>query len=74
MRNCHQKATPVGVVPRRHAGAIQPLMSDRLETCTVAEDVDPPHSRTIPPLPQWLASVASLGIITAALEWLKLTR
>jgi hypothetical protein len=49
-------------------------MSDRLETCTVAEDVDPPHSRTIPPLPQWLASVASLGIITAALEWLKLTR
>jgi len=49
-------------------------MSDRLETCTVAEDVDPPHSRKILPLPQWLASVASLGIITAGLEWLKLTR
>lgn len=74
MRNCHQEAAPVGVVPRRHARAIQPLMSDRLETCTVAEDVDPPHSRKILPLPQWLASVASLGIITAGLEWLKLTR
>jgi len=74
MRNCHEQAAPVGVVSRRDARAIQPLMSDRPEICTVAKDVDPPHSRRMPTPPQWLASVASFGIITAALEWLKLTR
>lgn len=74
MRNCREQGAPVGVVPRRHVRSIESLMSDRLETCTVADEVDAPRARKLPPLPQWLAAMASLGIVTAALEWLKLTR
>lgn len=74
MRNHREQAAPVGVVPRRHAGSIEPLMWDGLETCTVAEELVPPQGRKLPPLPQWLSSVVSFGIVAAALEWLKLTR
>lgn len=78
MRKYNDEAAPVGVVPRRHARSIEPLMGDSLEACTVADTVDRPgaakKSIRLPSPPQWLSYVGSLGIVAAALEWLKLTR
>lgn len=68
-------AAPVGVVPRRRAASIEPLMSDTLDACTVAEGLAPAGpGRRFPPLPHWLSTMASVGVVAAALEWLKLTR
>ncbi|MGA8261076.1 MAG: hypothetical protein WB783_12750 [Arenicellales bacterium] len=68
-------AAPVGVVPRRRAASIEPLMSDTLDVCTVAEGVaSPGPGRSLPPLPHWLSAMASVGVVAAALEWMKLTR
>ena len=76
MRNRSTEPGPVGVVPRHQAGAIDALMSDQPETCTVAESVETPapaHSASAP-LSQWLSYATAFGLVAAALEWLKLTR
>jgi hypothetical protein len=69
------EAAPVGVVPRRRARSIELLMSDTVDACTVAEGVaSPGPGRKLPPLPHWLSAMASLGVVAAALEWMKFTR
>jgi len=67
---------PVGVVPRRQARSIEPLMSDvpdAAETRTVVGGVNesPPGSAD---WARWLPSMAVFTAVAGALEWLKLTR
>lgn len=72
--NQNQTRTPVGVVPRRQAGAIGPLMSDTYESCTVDEGVEPSDGAAAAAWSRWLPSVALVTVVAGTLEWLKLTR
>lgn len=74
MRDQNKAQTPVGVVPRRQARSIEPLMFDAPEPCTVAEEVEVSRGRAAPPWSRWLPSVALVTAVAGALEWLKLTR
>lgn len=74
MPRFNEPLTPVGVVPRRQLGAIDPLMSDGPEACTVAEDVEPAASAAAPAWSHWLPSVTVVTALAGAIEWLKLTR
>lgn len=73
-QNQNQTRTPVGVVPRRHAGAIAPLMSDTYESCTVDEGVEPSGGTAPAAWSRWLPSVTLVTFVAGTLEWLKLTR
>lgn len=75
MHSHSAESAPVGVVPRRDVRAIEPLMSDTCDACTVADDVESPGAmRNLPPLPHWLTPVVPLGLVAALVEWLRLTR
>lgn len=73
-QNQNQTRTPVGVVPRRQAGAIELLMSDTYESCTVDEGVEPSGGAAPAAWSRWLPSVTLVTVVAGALEWLKLTR
>lgn len=73
-QNQNETRAPVGVVPRREAGAIEPLMCDTPETCTVDEGIDASGGPGSPAWSQWLPSVTLVTAVAGALEWLKLTR
>lgn len=74
MPRFNEQSTPVGVVPRRQVSAIELLMSDGPEPCTVAEEVEPATSGAAPAWSHWLPSVAVVTAVAGAIEWLKLTR
>lgn len=74
MSRFNEQSTPVGVVPRRQVSAIEPLMSDAPEPCTVAEEVEPAANGAAPAWTHWLPSVTVVTAVAAAIEWLKLTR
>lgn len=80
MREHSDRAAPVGVVQRRRAPSIHPLMSDTLDAGEVTEEIRAPHDGAgdadpaATPLYQKLSTAATLGLAAAVLEWLKLTR
>jgi len=65
------ESAPVGVVPRRSAPALEPLIHDAADRAPVSSRVDDPAPAAAPRLQQWLSSLAAVGIGAAALEWLK---
>lgn len=74
MRDQKDAQTPVGVVPRRQARSIEPLMFDGPDPSTVAEDIEASRGRAAPAWSRWLPSVTLVTAVAGALEWLKLTR
>jgi len=69
----YNESQPVGVVPRRRAPLLDSLMSDVPEGWSVVDEVESPAGKPSA-ISQWLTGATALGILAAAMEWLKLTR
>lgn len=74
MRNRSDHQTPVGVVPRREAQSIAPLVSDTPAGGTVVDAAADPGAAAAPAWIQWLPSVTAVAAVAGALDWLKLPR
>jgi len=77
MTKPNDEMSPVGVVPRTAAESIDTLLSDAPEALTVAEHIESltnTRNKPLPQWPRWLSTATAMGVVVAALEWLKLGR
>lgn len=74
MRNQNTIHTPVGVVPRRQAEFIAPLITDSVEGGVATEALLREQRPASPVWGLWLPSLVAVAAIANALDWLKLPR